>query len=170
MNLEKESSEHFKRTQLEHEQHCTDLPRQVTFPAHTEQEKTGQGLGLNVAAHQKEKNQKTAKRKAGEERRQADFKKAACYPSAVVQGAARQKMVCVSNWDLREGHSHFGPAQTGWGPHHHAEAAVDWCSSILLALHVFRVLYIGQKFCTSLSKMIGVNTCFGDRQKVRNDD
>ena len=32
------------------------------------------------------------KRKAGEGRRQAiDFKEAACYPSAVVQGAARRK-------------------------------------------------------------------------------
>ena len=27
---------------LEQMQHCTDLPRQVTFPAHTEQGKTGQ--------------------------------------------------------------------------------------------------------------------------------
>ena len=47
---------------------------------------------MNVAAyHEKEKNEKTGKRKAGEERRGADFKEAACYPSAVVQGAARQK-------------------------------------------------------------------------------
>ena len=47
---------------------------------------------MNVAAHQeKEKNEKTGKRKAGEERRQADFKEAACYPSVVVQRAAWQK-------------------------------------------------------------------------------
>ena len=47
---------------------------------------------MNVAAHQeKEKNEKTGKRKAGEERKQADFREAACYPSAVVQGAARRK-------------------------------------------------------------------------------
>ena len=45
----------------------------------------------NIAAHQKEKNEKTGKRKAGVERRQANFKEAACYPSAVVQGAARRK-------------------------------------------------------------------------------
>ena len=45
---------------------------------------------MNVAAHQ-EKNEKTGKRKAGEERRQADFKEAACYPSAVVQAASRQR-------------------------------------------------------------------------------
>ena len=47
---------------------------------------------MNVAVHQeKEKNEKmkTGKRKAGEERRQmANFKEAACCPSAVVQGAA----------------------------------------------------------------------------------
>ena len=43
LNLEKESSEHFKQTHLEQVQHCTDLPRQVTFPAHTEQGKTGLG-------------------------------------------------------------------------------------------------------------------------------
>ena len=47
---------------------------------------------MNVATHQeKEKNEKTGKRKAGVERRQANFKEAACYPSAVVQGATRQK-------------------------------------------------------------------------------
>ena len=47
---------------------------------------------MNVAAHQKtKKDEETGERKAGEERRQADFKEAACYPSAVVQGAARRK-------------------------------------------------------------------------------
>ena len=45
---------------------------------------------MNVATHhEKEKNKKTGKRKAGVERRQADFEEAACYPSAVVQGTAR---------------------------------------------------------------------------------
>ena len=37
---------------------------------------------------------------------------------------------------LGKANSHFDPTQTGWGPHHHVEAAVDWYSSILLALHV----------------------------------
>ena len=47
---------------------------------------------MDVAAYQeKEKNEKTGKKKAGEVRRQADFKEAACYLSAVVQGAARRK-------------------------------------------------------------------------------
>ena len=68
---------------------------------------------MNVAAHQeKEKNEKTGKRKAGEERKQADFKEAAWYLSAVVQAAARQKNgLCEGsargNWDLREGQQPF---------------------------------------------------------------
>ena len=52
-------------------------------------------------------------------------------------------MVCVRGvprvtGTLGKANSHFNPIQTGRGPHHHVEAAVDWCSSILLALHVHR--------------------------------
>ena len=47
---------------------------------------------MNVTAHQeKEKNEKTGKRKAGEERKQTDFEEVACYPSAVVQGGCTAK-------------------------------------------------------------------------------
>ena len=89
-------------------QHCTDLPRQVTFPAHTKQGKTGQGFGLTLPHQEKEKNEKKVKRKAEVKRRQANFKEAACCPSAVVQGAARRKnSLCKGsargNWDPREG-------------------------------------------------------------------
>ena len=97
---------------------------------------------MNVAVYQeKEKIEKQGKRKAGVERRQTNFKEAACYPSVVVQGAARRKMVCVRGvpgvtGTLGKANSHFDPTQTGRGSHHHVEAAVDWCSSILLALHV----------------------------------
>ena len=97
---------------------------------------------MNVATHQeKEKNEKTGKRKAGVERRQANFKEAACYPFAVVWGLHGEKMVCVRGvpgvtGTLGKANSHFDPTQTGRGPHHHVEAAVDWYSSILLALHV----------------------------------
>ena len=62
---------------------------------------------MNVAAHQeKEKNEKTSKRKAGEERKQASFEEAECHLSAVVQGAARRKNgLCEGsargNWDPR---------------------------------------------------------------------
>ena len=45
LKLDKESCEHLRWTHLEHVQNCTDLPRQVTFPAHTEQGKMGPGLG-----------------------------------------------------------------------------------------------------------------------------
>ena len=131
---------------------------------------------MNVAAHQeKEKSEKTGKRKAGEERRQADFEEAACYSSAVVQRAARRKIICVRGvpgvtGTLGKANNHLTQPKRGWGPHYHVEAAVDWCSSILLSLHVYSRLYIRQKSRTSLSIKIGVNTCFGDGQKVRNDD
>ena len=68
---------------------------------------------MNVGAHQeKEKDEKTSKRKAGVERRQANFKEAACYPSAVVQwGARRKNGLCErsarGNWDPREGQQPF---------------------------------------------------------------
>ena len=68
---------------------------------------------MNAAAHQeKEKNEKTGKRKAGEERRQADFKEAACYPSTMVQVAAQRKnSLCKgsarSYWDSRKGQQPF---------------------------------------------------------------
>ena len=78
-------------------------------------------------------------------------------------------MVCVRGMPritgtLGKANSHFDPTQTGRGPHHHVEEAIDWCSSILL-LYMY-ILYIRQKFRTSLSKKIGVNTCFEDGQKV----
>ena len=68
---------------------------------------------MNDAAHQeKEKNEKTGKKRAGVERRQANFKEVACYPSAVVQGAARRKnALCEGsawgNWNSREGQQPF---------------------------------------------------------------
>ena len=76
---------------------------------------------INVAAHQeKEKNEKTGKRKAGEERRQTAFKEAACYPFLVVQGVHDEKMVCVRGMSgvtgiLGKTNSHFNPTQTRLG-------------------------------------------------------
>ena len=72
---------------------------------------------MNVAAYQKkEKNEKTGKIKAREERRQADFEEAACYPSAVVQRAARRKN-SLCGWESARGkaNSHFNSTQTGLG-------------------------------------------------------
>ena len=73
----------------------------------------GTRIRMKVATHQeKEKNEKTGKRKAGEERKQADFKEAACHPSAVVQAAARRKNgLCEGSargiWDPWKGQQSF---------------------------------------------------------------
>ena len=127
---------------------------------------------MNVAAHQ-EKNEKMGKRKAGEEKRQADFKEAVCYPSAVVQGAARRKngfceeSARVTGTSGRPTSILIQP-KWGCGSHHHVEAVINWCSSILLALHAYTIYTT--EFLTSLSKKIGVNKCFGDGKKVCNDN
>ena len=74
---------------------------------------------MNVAAHQEKKNEKTGKIEAGEERRQeTDFKETECCPSAVVQAAARGKLVCVGEVSgvtgtLGKANSHFDPTKTG---------------------------------------------------------
>ena len=126
---------------------------------------------MNVATHQ-EKDEKTFKRKAGEDRPILKRLRATLLWSfRRLQG---KTMVCVRGvpgvtGTLGKANSHFDLIQTGRGPHHHVEAAVDWCSSILLALHV-HTIYMRQKFRTSIFKKIGVNTCFEDGQKVRNDD
>ena len=68
---------------------------------------------MNIATRQeKEKNEKTGKKKAGEERKQANFKDAVCCPSAVVQGAARRKNGLYEgsargNWNPREDQQSF---------------------------------------------------------------
>ena len=85
---------------------------------------------MSVVAHQEEKNEKTGKRKAGEERRQViDFKEAVCCPSAVVQRAAWQKNglyegSAQSNWNPQEGQQIFR-SNPNERLHHHVEAAVD---------------------------------------------
>ena len=61
-----------------------------------------------------------------------------------LRGLHGEKMVCVRGvprvtGTLGKANSHFDPTQTGRGPHHHVEAAVDWCSSIFLALHVHTI-------------------------------
>ena len=94
---------------------------------------------MNVAAHQeKEKNEKTFKRKAGEDRPILKRLRATLLRS--FRGVHGEKMVCVRGVPgvtrtLGKANSHLDPTQTGRGPHQHVEAAIDWCSSILLALH-----------------------------------
>ena len=64
------------------------------------------------------------------------------------RGLHGEKMVCVRVMPVVAGtigkaNSHFNPTQVSsrlrWGLHHHVEAAVHWCSSILLALHVYTI-------------------------------
>ena len=98
---------------------------------------------MNVATHQeKEKNEKTVKRKAGKDRPILKRLRATLLRS--FRGLHGKKMVCVRGvpgvtGTLGKANIHFDPNQTGRGPHHHVEAAVDWCSSILLALHVHTI-------------------------------
>ena len=74
---------------------------------------------MKVAAHwDKEKNEKTGKRKAGEERKQADFKEAAFLQS--FRGLHGEKMVCVRGVSgvtgtLGKTSSNFNPTQTRLG-------------------------------------------------------
>ena len=77
---------------------------------------------MNVAAHQyKKKNEKTGKRKTGEEiRQETDFKEAACCPSVVLQGQHCEKMFFVGGVSgvtgtLGKANSHFDPTQMGLG-------------------------------------------------------
>ena len=56
------------------------------------------------------------------------------------RGRHGEKRVCVRGvpkvtGTLEKTNNHFDPTQTGLGSHHHVEVAVDWCSSILLALY-----------------------------------
>ena len=108
---------------------------------------------MNVAAHQKkEKNEKTGKRKAGEDRPILKRLRATLLRWFREQNG--EKMVCVSG--VPEVTGTFGKANSilaqlklGWGPHHHVEAAVDWCSSILLALHV----HVYTRYTTKISRV-----------------
>ena len=130
---------------------------------------------MNVATHQeKEENEKAGKRKAGEKRRQADFKEAACYPSAVLQGTARRKnRLCEGsargNWDPRERQQPFEPNPNGVGDRTTTLRRLLIGAGQFFSLYMY-FLDIRQKFRSSLSKKIEVDTCFGDGQKVRNDD
>ena len=84
--------------------------------------KDGTRVRMNVATHQKkEMNEKTGKKEAGEERKRVtNSKEAACYPSVVVQGAARRKNgLCEgsaqNNWDSRKGQQRFRSNSNGVG-------------------------------------------------------
>ena len=68
LNWDKESCKHLRWTHLEQVQHCTDLPRQVTFPAHTEQGKMGPGLGRTLPLIKRNRRMRR-RRRAGEKKK-----------------------------------------------------------------------------------------------------
>ena len=76
---------------------------------------------MSVAANQgKEKNEKTGKRKAGEQRRQADLKRLRATFLRSFWGLHGKKMVCVRGvpgvtGTLVKTNSHFDPTQTRLG-------------------------------------------------------
>ena len=78
-------------------------------------------VSMKVAAHQEEKNEKTGKIEAREERKQStDFKEAVCCPSASFRGQHSKKMVSVKGvlgvtGTLIKANSHFYPALMGSG-------------------------------------------------------
>ena len=85
----------------------------LTYPARSHFQCTlsreRQDKGLDERCHSSGKGEDSQKKGR---RRQADFEEAACYPSAVVQGAARRKNgLCEGsargNWDPREGQQPF---------------------------------------------------------------
>ena len=67
-----------------------------------------------------------------------------------------EKMVCVRGvpgvtGTLGKANSHFNPTPMLLGLHHHVQAAGDWCSSILLALHVYTI-YTTEISCSTIQK------------------
>ena len=121
--------------------HCPTPPGHISSAHQTGKAKTK--VWMNVATHQEnEKNEITVKRKAGENRPISKRLRATLLRS--FRGLHGEKMVCVRGVPgvtetLGKANSHFDPTQTGRGTHHHVEPAVDWCSSILLALHVHNI-------------------------------
>ena len=100
---------------------------------------------MNVAAYQeKEKNDKTGKRKAGEEKNESILKRLRAILLRLFRGLHGKKMLCVRGvpgvtGTLGRPTTVLTQPKWGWGPHHLVKAAVEWCSSILLALHVYTI-------------------------------
>ena len=95
-----------------------------------------------------------------------------------IKGAARRKNgLCEGsargNWDPREGQQPFrtNPNEVGDRTNTLRRLLIGVVQFCSLCMYGINYIYrLRQKFRTSLSKKIGVDTCFGDGQKVRNDD
>ena len=124
LNLERESCEHLRWIHLKQVQHCTDLPRQVTFPAHTEQGKImGPGLGLTLPLIKRRRRMRKRRRtRKGQEKRKRENKQlilkklcAALLRSFRGQHSEKMKGSARGNWNRREGQQSFRPNPNGVG-------------------------------------------------------
>ena len=88
----------------------------LTYPARSHFQRTlnreRQDKGLDEHCHSSGEGEEGEDSQEKSRRRQANFKEAACYPSAVVQGAARRKNgLCEGsargNWDPRQDQQSF---------------------------------------------------------------
>ena len=88
-----------------------------------------------------------------------------------------EKMVCVRGVPGVTGtlgkkrltaNSYLNPTQLGLGPRHHVETAADWCSLILLALHLYTIYTTEISRCRYPKKSES-SMCFGNGQKVRSN-
>ena len=114
----------------------------LTYPARSHFQRTlsreRQDKGLNEHCHS------SGEGEDGQENDRPILKTLCAALLRSFRGLHGEKMVCMRGvpgvtGTLGKTNSHFDPTHTGRGPHHHVEAAVDWCSSILLALHVHTI-------------------------------
>ena len=113
--MERESCEHLRWTHLEKVQLCTDLPRQATFPAYTEQGKMGSGLGgaLPLIKRRKMMRRRRQAREVREKRERESRRPilrrlcAAILRSFRRQHSEKIKGGARGNWDPREGQQPF---------------------------------------------------------------
>ena len=106
---------------------------------------------MNVAAHQeKMKNEKMGKRRQEKKENRPILKRLRATLLRWFKGLHGEKIVCVRGVLGVTGRrtTILTQPKRGWGLHHHVEAAVDCCSSILLSLHVYT------KYTTEISGFI----------------
>ena len=119
-------------THLEWVQHCTDLPHQITLPAHTEQRKINTGVGKSLPLVRSRRERRCRKRKQQKSNRKKDRRSILERIRVALLRSVREnhnkKVFGVgrarNNWDLREGQQplRFEPAARG--PHHNIQVAL----------------------------------------------
>ena len=122
LDLERESSEHIRCTHLEQVQHCTDLPRQVTFPVHSEQGKIGPKLRQTLPLINRRRKMRRQRWALNSQEKREDNRPileklcAALLRSFRVEHAKKWfKGSTRGNWDPREDQQPFRPNPNGIG-------------------------------------------------------